>query len=222
MSSAWPNDKSTDSNESPEELKKEENFYDILKVDRGSTVAEIVNAYHAAKNAFSKDSVATYSLFNPEEVQDVLSRLEEAYLTLSNLEKRSEYDKKLDRGHGGSGMDSSVNHLSVARAEERNDVTKRSSGDGAIPISFSPEDMSGSFLKQIRERRSLSVEDVARITKIPSKFLQAIENDDLKRMPARVYIQGFVKNLAALYKLDTSVAAKAYLVYLDKLSIPAP
>ena len=73
--------------------KEEETFYEILKVDRKATVAEIVAAYHSAKNAFSKDSVATYSLFNNDEAQTVLNKLEEAYLTLSNFEKRAEYER---------------------------------------------------------------------------------------------------------------------------------
>lgn len=76
-------------------IKQKETYYDILKVPRRASVSEIVAAYHLAKNAFSKDSMATYSLFSADEAQKMLQKLEEAYVTLSNFEKRADYDRRL-------------------------------------------------------------------------------------------------------------------------------
>jgi len=200
---------------------KLETYYDILKVDRRATVAEIVSAYHSAKNAFSKDSVATYSLFNPEEVQSVLAKLEEAYLTLSNLEKRVEYDRQLAAHADGGEFPPSMTELE--RKQNAQMSTKDETPAPAAPVSavdisadFDLNAINGQMLREIRDRRGLSLDDVARITKIPSKFLRAIEADDFKNMPARVYIQGFVKNLAALYRLDPGALVKAYLAFLNQ------
>jgi curved DNA-binding protein CbpA len=205
------------------QAKKDETYYDILKIERTATIAEIVAAYHAAKNAFSKDSVATYSLFNPEEVQEVLGRLEEAYLTLSNLEKRADYDRRLITKDEGGFFENSPSATPNRTSSGGNEPELKVIVGGAESVmEINPDDVSGKFLKDIREKRGLTVDDVSRITKIPSKFLRAIEEDDLKKMPARVYCQGFVKNLASLYKLDPAVAVKGYLAHLDRLSPPTP
>lgn len=212
--------------------KGEETYYDILKVDPKATIAEIVAAYHSAKNAFSKDSVATYSLFNPEEVQAVLGKLEEAYLTLSNIEKRVEYDRLLLKESGKDAGRPTMTELEKMQNAQSNVVPIRepeptlggtsdrvvSLGGASEPLTgYNLEDINGAMLKEIREKRGLSVEDVCRITKIPSKFLSALESDSLKKLPARVYVQGFVKNMAVLYRLDPKGASQAYLAYLDKM-----
>jgi cytoskeletal protein RodZ len=88
----------------------------------------------------------------------------------------------------------------------------------SAPIPVLDSELSGTMLKDMREKRSLSIDDVSRITKIPMKFLRAIEEGTPKTLPARVYLQGFVKNLAVLYKLNPNEAAKAYLAWVDGTS----
>jgi Helix-turn-helix domain len=206
--------------------KPEETFYDILKVARKATVSEVVAAYHIAKNAFSKDSVATYSLFNPEEVQSVLVKLEEAYLTLSNIEKRVEYDRMLDLKAQNLDLPPSLSELEMKQnAQHLPRETPVYEGKLAGPLGdpnlpSMPDQLSGTILKEIREKRGMTIDDVSRITKIPSKFIRAIESDEPARLPARVYVQGFVKNLASLYRLDPQDAVKAYLAFLDQLTLP--
>lgn len=220
--------------------RKEETLYDVLKVDRKATISEIVAAYHSAKNAFSKDSVATYSLFSPEETKAILDRLEEAYLTLSNVDKKREYDRNLNGAEGLDGPDGA--HAAPtpppapvplpARPASSATPTDYGEGDGSVrklpakpmsppPIEFGQGALTGAMLREAREKRTLSVEDVSRITKIPGKFIRAIESDDLRQIPARVYLQGFVKNLAVLYRLDPGAAIKAYLMHIDSLTAQA-
>lgn len=206
--------------------KQLESFYEVLKVDPRATVAEIVTAYHAARGAFSKDSVATYSLFSAEEIQEELQKLEQAYVTLSNIDKRAEYDRRLAGG----------THNDTEPTEPRQRVDKPAPTAAAAPAEVSapsiplpssdvsvdvPEEVNGVYLKEVREKKGLSQDDVARITKIPSKFLRSIESDDFKRLPARVYIQGFIKNMASLYRIDAKTLAQGYLSYLDKRNPPA-
>jgi hypothetical protein len=240
--------------------KAEETFYDILKIDQRATISEIVAAYHSAKNAFSKDSVATYSLFSPEETQTILDRLEEAYLTLSNVDKKREYDRQLklriesaevagvipdipEMPNGAAPLypaavpdplphdpdDDAVNAMPATASEPAAPALAVAATDAATakasPTASSPPvlegPVTGTRLREIREKRTLSLDDVSRITKIPTKFLRAIEEDDLKRMPARVYLQGFVKNLATLYRLNPKDTVKSYLEHIDALG-PLP
>jgi hypothetical protein len=233
--------------------KAEETFYDILKIDQRATISEIVAAYHSAKNAFSKDSVATYSLFSPEETQSILDRLEEAYLTLSNVDKKREYDRQLKLRNESAEVPSlmpempemqnqptsvfpaaptaplvdlptqpvSPGETGLTAATAEAGTAAPSANPVKAPPAYVEGPITGARLREVREKRTLSLDDVARITKIPTKFLRAIEEDELRRMPARVYLQGFVKNLATLYRLDPKVTVKSYLEHVDTLG-PLP
>jgi cytoskeleton protein RodZ len=60
----------------------------------------------------------------------------------------------------------------------------------------------GAKLRQERVGQGLAVEDIARDTRIPSRFLQAIEADDFTRLPGLVFTRNFVKQYALALKLD--------------------
>ena len=228
-------------------MSQNETYYDILKVERKATISEIVAAYHAAKNAFSRDSVATYSLFSSEEIKGVLYRLEEAYLSLSNIDKKREYDRWLDERAESGELPPAMTELErkqkahpLPREMQNNSMQNTPSNTQNIfaPVTSAPapeaapqatpvpdgtpillvegEELTGPKLREIREKRALSIDDVSRITKIPTKFIRSIEADDFKHHPARVYLQGFVKNMATLYKLDSKTVLKQYFDYIDK------
>lgn len=52
----------------------------------------------------------------------------------------------------------------------------------------------GDRLAEERKRQGLTIEDVAKATKIRPEFLSAIEKGDYKKLPSSAYIQGFVRN----------------------------
>jgi curved DNA-binding protein CbpA len=198
--------------------KNNETYYDLLKVDQKATVSEIVAAYHAAKGAFSKDSLATYSLFNAEETQSMLGQLEEAYLTLSNIEKKREYDKRLSQNQGGVLPFPPTPLHPEKTTKPLVTIVPENPAQEPIQEDFTaPEEapITGAYLKEIRIRKSLTIEDVARVTKIPARFIKAIEENQKENLPTRVYLQGFVKNLASLYRLDPQNTVKTYLEILD-------
>jgi cytoskeletal protein RodZ len=61
-----------------------------------------------------------------------------------------------------------------------------------------------------RRQSGLSLEEVAHATRIPVATLQAIENDDFRRMPSTVYARGFVRNYAAFLNLDPDQMARLF------------
>lgn len=204
--------------------RREETFYDVLKVDNRATIAEIVAAYHTAKNAFSRESMATYSLFSPDETQAILSKLDEAFQTLSNIEKKRDYDKALTERSSGESVPSPLTELEL---KQKAQLLPRGEAGATSTVPAAPQapantplpsydSITGAVLKEIRERRALTLDDVVRITKIPTKFVKAIEADSMNSLPARVYLQGFVKNMAVLYKLDPKTTVKSYLEHIDK------
>jgi curved DNA-binding protein CbpA len=199
-----------------------ETYYDVLKVDKTASPSEISAAYQSAKSAFSKDSLATYSLFSPEEANDIVKKLEEAYQVLSNIERKQEYDRFLS-GAASPKEPIRPEPSAPSFAATAQPVPVTASADSSkvgettaeMPLLAGPDD-----LRLIREKRGLSAEDVARITKIPMRYLKALESCDVKKLPARVYIQGFLKNLCSVYKLDQQATVKAYLEHFDSLSRP--
>lgn len=199
----------------------EENYYEILRVSPKATISEITTAYHAAKNAFSKDSLATYSLMPAEESAVVLEQLETAYMTLTNLDKRREYDKFLqsDKAQPEGAMNPGPSSL-TSPSSERPSVLPlvETQASPTSQIDFSETDLN---LIQIRENRGLTVSDVSRITKIPIRFLNALEQYDSKHLPAKVYVQGFLKNMAQLYRLDPKKAVSSYFEKLEKITGPS-
>ncbi len=54
---------------------------------------------------------------------------------------------------------------------------------------------------EARKEKGLTLEEVARATKIRVSFLQALEKGDYKSLPSSAYIAGFVKNYAAFLGL---------------------
>jgi len=69
------------------------NHYDILNVKRNASFKEIEKAYFFGKATYSKDSLAHYSLLKDEERQQMLDRIESAFIILGNEEKRHAYDE---------------------------------------------------------------------------------------------------------------------------------
>src|SRR5436305_216915 len=57
-------------------------------------------------------------------------------------------------------------------------------------------------LRQAREAKGLSIEQVAEITKIRGDHLRALEEGNFNIFSAPVYVRGFIRTYATLLKLD--------------------
>lgn len=94
----------------------------------------------------------------------------------------------------------------------------------------------GQLLRTRRLERGLEVRDIAAETKIPARFLNAIEDDQHEKLPALPFAVGFVRNYAkmlglqpemvcAQFKAETSRLTPAEQVYfpepLDESRIPS-
>jgi transcriptional regulator with XRE-family HTH domain len=61
----------------------------------------------------------------------------------------------------------------------------------------------GAELREARERRGLSIEEVAEATRIPSRYLRALEEDaPIERFPAPVYARFFLREYARFLGVD--------------------
>ena len=60
----------------------------------------------------------------------------------------------------------------------------------------------GQRLREAREAKGMSVEDIAASTRIPTRHLTSLENSDWDKLPAATYSIGFAKNYAGAVGLD--------------------
>jgi len=59
------------------------------------------------------------------------------------------------------------------------------------------------MLREVREKKKLTLLDVEKGTRIRCKFLEAIEADDYTKIPSSAYAKGFVKNYSEYLGLDS-------------------
>jgi cytoskeletal protein RodZ len=60
----------------------------------------------------------------------------------------------------------------------------------------------GQRLREAREAKGLSIEDIAASTRIPTRHLSSLENSEWDKLPAATYSIGFAKNYAGAVGLD--------------------
>ncbi|GAC1330241.1 MAG: DUF4115 domain-containing protein [Candidatus Dormibacteria bacterium] len=70
--------------------------------------------------------------------------------------------------------------------------------------------MLGSKLKQAREARQLSLQDIEWATKIRAEFLQALEDEHFDLMPSTTHARGFLRSYARYLELDADSLVAEY------------
>lgn len=60
----------------------------------------------------------------------------------------------------------------------------------------------GETLRRARQSRGTTIEDAERVTRIPRKYLEALEQENYSILPAPVYARGFLRSYAGYLGLD--------------------
>lgn len=68
----------------------------------------------------------------------------------------------------------------------------------------------GESLKKSREEKGLTPQDVAKATRIPSHIIEDLESGDESRLPAPVYVKGFIRAYARELGLDEKELLREY------------
>lgn len=183
---------------------RDQNYYEMLDVEPTVTREVLVKAYAAAKRTFSGDSLASYSLFDPNERAALLARLDEAWQTLSDPERRARYDREVlhraDPGpSGGLAVEPAPTPMAFQYAE------------------LSAADITGAVLRARREAIGVPLQEIARQTRISIAYLQFIEEDHERGLPHESYLRGYLVQYARAIRLDPPVVADGYLRHLRTL-----
>jgi DnaJ-class molecular chaperone len=200
------------------------NFYELLEIAFDASPFEIHHAFKEMHQLYHGDSLATYSFFSREEREKILTKLEEAYSTLMDDNKRSHYDQLLiERGILEEGMQyqrnqkklsliSNSNHSNTNMALIiRNRLKPIVSSNSTIQEILACDVLSGKDLKKIRDELGISLEEIAEMAKVRMVYLRAIEEDQFEKTPPRIFLKSFLRAYAQCIGLDADIVANRYL-----------
>jgi flagellar biosynthesis protein FlhG len=180
-------------------------LYDTLGVDRSATDEEIRRAFKLQREIFQEDSLPITSLVDDSGRRLELTRIAEAQDTLLDAQRRRAYDLSVfpddepaDDGATESLPGASEAELAQLQAEIAREITPETAFTGAL-------------LSKARQARGVTLQDIAKITKISPMHLRAIEAEDYDALPAQVYVRGFLQQIAKALKLDPTQVTKTYL-----------
>lgn len=74
----------------------------------------------------------------------------------------------------------------------------------------------GEYLRRERELRGVSLAKIYEATRVPMKFLEAIEADSLEGLPHKAFVKGFIRSYCKVLGLDENDAVLRYEVYLKE------
>lgn len=206
------------------------NYYEIFELPVNASVFEIRQAYRNALSMYGDDSIIAYAFFTKEERTKILERVEEAFSTLINANKREQYDKSLAVGKivDPSSLTKvrpeiptplfSFNSIGGEAISKKIEMAIREKNlKGIVDEILSIDTVSGKDLKRLRTTVGIQIEHVFEVTRISVTTLKAIENDHIEALPPTFYLRNFLKAYAELFHADPQKVIAAYLKNLDRI-----
>jgi DnaJ-class molecular chaperone len=189
---------------------EDQTYYEILEVSQTATAKEIQRAYEHAKETFRPDSLAVYSLFSEEEVREIQEAVEEAYRILMDEALRRSYDQSHFQIVGGEPAEKPSDAQEVFKGK------KTALSFTGLSINVEVELYRGETLKQVRERMGVELQTISKETKINIRILEAIEEEAFEKLPALVYLKGFLKSYAQSLGLNPQKVIEDYVHFMEE------
>ncbi|MDH5638189.1 MAG: helix-turn-helix domain-containing protein, partial [Nitrospinota bacterium] len=190
---------STLRNPVPWEETAHQDYYSLLGAPRHAGQETIHAAYIRAISQYAEGSWATYGAIGPSERKGMMTRIEAAYGALFDKEARTEYDAK----------------LGVVKKEEPELRMEKKGANGAhqthsVIGGFIVDRISGANLRDIRQSKNMSLEQISKNTKIRKVYLEALENETMESFSAEVIMKGFLGCYANALGLDPEEVVEKY------------
>jgi flagellar biosynthesis protein FlhG len=193
----------------------EQNFYEVLELDFGATDEEIRRAHKRAREMYAPEAMAVFGLFSPERLERVHQRIELAYDTLIDADRRRRYDVDLFPEGTRPTPVPVAGQAPAASAPAAQAVARPDETPVRVEVpepEVTPEtEFTGGLLKRIREARGVDLLEIAQRTKIGASHLRAIEDERWELMPAQVYLRGFLVEYARFLRLDANRVSRTFL-----------
>ncbi len=139
----------------------------LLGIEADSGLEEAEQAWRNLKAIFAEDSLAIYGLIENTERREKLEELEGAYGRIASRFNKPAAEQPVPDGNLKECL-----------------------------LQLSPVESVGRLLRRLRESSGLTLGEIAHRTKISPMRLDQIEQEMFERLPATVYLRGFVLEYA--------------------------
>lgn len=204
----------------------------MLDVPTDAAPGMIRDRYRQLRNLY-EDDLGTYGLLDQEDREAYLAQVETAFAVLSDPERRDAYDRMLaeegepgpwyerpsagrsgnraDRDPVPTGAPAGVRHDDVE--EEREEIPEEGDAEEPTELPELPpgQRMNGAYMRAVREARGISPEAVSEVVKITSTQVENLEEHRFHRLPAPVYLKGFLRAYADVVGIDADRLVEDYL-----------
>jgi flagellar biosynthesis protein FlhG len=205
----------------PLRTEDEQTYYEVLETEPGVSDEEIRRAHRTVKDNYASGSAVIAGLYDEHELAALHARINSAHDTLFQPDRRRLYDLALPEADLARAVRAAAHvarppvGTTAAGSEERSGTPD--------PVIDATAEITGAFLKKVREIRGMELNEISQRTKISERYLRALEDEQFGDMPAAVYVRGYVTEYARALRLDPQRCAESYLVrYRAKLPKAAP
>jgi len=200
--------------------------YKIMDLSPKASPKEIQLAYSKKLESYLDNSFIPIGLMSKEEKEKKRDRLEEAYKLLINTQSRQKYDEELVR-NGILPEEERISDYREPQQEaapqayesngrDRDEEARRSEEEAGQETEITFYD--GASLRKVRESFKISVEEIVAETNIRSWYIQSIEEERYDALPARIYLKGFLKQIAQYLRIPAEKVLRDYLERYDNWS----
>ena len=200
-------------------------YYELLNLRVDASTEDVRKAYLLAVATYHPDALASYGVLSADERRQVLDRIEQAFQTLGDAEARKAYDdvvmpsrpesrqraffrkstEKLEIEDAGGGERFWKRLKSLffpARSgkttpePENGNGNKGDKGKEELRTLQRGRPLTGRYLKQVREERGLTLENVAQISGLEVGVLRLIEEGETDLLPGGKETEDLVRRYA--------------------------
>ncbi len=197
------------------EVLPSDSHYELLEVPPTASFEDIRRANRRIRDIYGAESIAISGLYDPASLEAVHRRLDLAYTTLMDAAKRKDYDMELFP----DGVPMPVEHPPSSTGAVAGAATARAKVDDPATLAVRPPmpdlspltEFTGPLLRQIREAVGVELREIAERSKIGMAYLQALEGEVFGKLPAAVYVRGFLAEYARALGLDAERVKQTYL-----------
>jgi flagellar biosynthesis protein FlhG len=188
-----------------------DSHYELLEVPPTASFEDIRRANRRIRDVYGAESIAVSGLYDPASLEAVHRRLDLAYTTLMDAAKRKEYDLELFPDGVPMPVAAQTSEAIAARAPAKVDDPATLAARPPMPEIGPRTEFSGPLLRQIREAVGVELREIAERSKIGMQYLSALEGEVFAKLPAAVYVRGFLAEYARALGLDPERVKQTYL-----------
>lgn len=177
--------------------------YALLDIEPTASFEDIRRANRRIRELYSRESVVISGLYTDQQLDVVHRSFDEAYSVLMDAARRKAYDQALfPEGVPSHVIEPHTNPVKVQVPPSERPPMPEIGEDTAF---------TGTLLRQVREARGIDLREIAERSKIGMAYLQAIEDENFAKLPAVVYVRGFLVEYAKILGLERSRVIESYL-----------